>query len=319
MGLRKVIVIVMAVALIAVCAVLVSGSDYRTGSLTPTTQGRGDTEFVLNTDYPQTNGEYVVFKTVPISVTNKYVEEIGRLFDLTGIPELINPLAGEIELVDNTKTLSERLIVYKSSGAFIYDIPDKAYPTAVETQPVLPSKVEAERIATEYLSSKGLLPEDAKVERIFVNQQQEVWKQGLVKPVKVFDITLAVRYNRNINGIPIYGDEFVVFIGDNGEVVGILKSWRDITQYDSAKMKTPAQAYDELRGGKTVLPEYQDVYDRVVINDISLGYWMEPRDVQQSYVLPVYVFTGTAIQNGKEGAYTQYVHAVLPEELDRFS
>ncbi|MDI6719815.1 MAG: calcium-dependent protein kinase [Methanomicrobiales archaeon] len=315
----KKIIVGIAFALIAICAVLATSADLGTGGIIPPAQGSGSEKFTLNADFPQFDGEYAVYRSVPVSVTDEYVQEIASLFGLKGTPERINPLAGEIELVDTTKTMSERITVYKSSGAFLYDIPDKTYPTAVDAQPVLPSDAEAEKIARDYLSSKRLLPEDAQVEKIFVNQQQEVWEGGMDKPLKVFDITLAVRFNRNIDGIPVYGDEFVVFIGNNSEVVGVLRNWRDITPYSATRIKTAAEAYDELRGWKTILPEYQDVNDRIVINSISLGYWMEPRSYEQEYVLPVYVFRGVAIRDGRENPYIQYVYAVVPEDLEKFS
>jgi len=48
-----------------------------------------------------------------------------------------------------------------------------------------------------------------------------------------------------------------------------------------------------------------------VVNDISLGYWMEIKTEPQKYVLPVYVFSCVT----PSGAHRQYVSAVDPSEM----
>ena len=70
-----------------------------------------------------------------------------------------------------------------------------------------------------------------------------------------------------------------VIIGNNNEIVGVIKSWRDVVPSGYMKIKTPEQAYEELIAGKGMQPSMEMKIDKVIINAISIGYWMETRRI----------------------------------------
>lgn len=297
------------VAALAAYALFVGG-DGQPGSL-PAAQGNAETEFEVLADLPaSTDTSYQVYETDVPAVTVQSVEETAKLFGMTGEAVVCNQKTGEIQLVEDSKADISRLSMYPTSGALLYEIPDREYPDTVTEQPALPAGDEAIRIADAFLKERGLLPPEATVKSVEVNQQQEVWKAGGNEPEKVYNVTLAVRYARTLDGVPVYGDEMAVIIGDGGEVVGMVRCWRPVEAAGHTTIVSAEKAYENLKAENTVLPQDLAGYDRITIDTISVGYWMEPRIYEQKTVSPVWVFSGTAYYDGKEEPYRNYVSAV---------
>ena len=273
-----------------------------------------DTKFTLNTALPDVNESYVIYRTVTPDVSDEYVKKMGERFDTYGKAEKKSESTGRIQIIDNTGEESRCLSVYERSGGIVYEIPEKAFPAFVESQPILPSKAEAREIATNFLKTRNLLPEDAEIESVEVDKIYKEYMIGHEGPTLSYNMTLDVHYSRNFNGIPVYGDELSVIIGDKGEVVEVIKSWRDVQPYKEVKIKTPELAYSDLIASRFARPPTKNLYEKVVVEDIHIGYWMEPRITEQKVVLPVYVFSGTGTVNGIERPYVEFVSAALSEE-----
>jgi hypothetical protein len=124
-----------------------------------------------------------------------------------------------------------------------------------------------------------------------------------------YDVTKAVRFGRSLDGLPVYGDEFAVILGDGGEVVGLVKTWREVMSDGNVGLRSPGEAYEDLRAARTVRPHVGGEYDQITIENVSIGYWMEPGGVVQDLVRPVYAFSGTAVRGGVEEPYVEYVFA----------
>jgi len=280
------------------------------GSPIPAMADTGTATYSLDTEFPQVKESYMIYQARPIEITTQRVEEIAQRFGLSGTPELFSKDTGEILLVDTSKNPEEQISVYAHSGAVAYHILDKELPTEITRQPNLPSDAEAEKIALALLEETSMKSPDARVMEVGVNQKQEVWKAGASEPETSYDVTKAVRFGRSLDGLPVYGDEFAVILGDGSEVVGLVKTWREVTPDRSVSIRSPEQAYEDLLTSRTVLPQTGAGYDHVTIENVSLGYWMEPRGVIQDVVWPVYVFTGTGVRDGIEESYLDFVYAV---------
>ncbi len=270
----------------------------------PLNTGAG--KFSLATEFPEALESCTFYRVVPANVTGERVHEIAGRFGLSGE---VSERSGEFRLIDTSKDPEEWLSVYAHSGAVAYHIPDRELPTEVTRQPNLPADVEAEGIALAFLEKTGMQSLDARVVEIGVNQRHEVWGTGGSEPEASYDVTVAVRFGRSLGGLPVYGDEFVVVIGDDGEVVGLVKTWREVEPAGDVAVIPPEEAYADLLASKTVLPSSSATYGRITIEDVSLGYWMAPRDVMQDAVLPVYAFSGTAVRDGAPEPYVGYVSA----------
>ena len=129
--------------------------------------------------------------------------------------------------------------MYAHSGAVAYHILDLELPTEVTRQPDIPTDVEAEEIALAFLAKTGMQSPDARVVEVGVDQKQEVWEAGATEPKVSYDVTKAIRFGRSLDGLPVYGDEFAVTLGDGGEVVGLVKTWREVAPDGNVSLRSP--------------------------------------------------------------------------------
>lgn len=261
---------------------------------------RGDS---LTAEFPEVPDSCTLYRVVPATLT------AGEVANRLGLSGEVSERSGEFYLIDTSKDPEERLSVYAHSGAVAYHIPDRELPAEVTRQPDLPADAEAEEIARAFLAKTGMASSDARVVEIAVNQRHEVWSSGGDEPEASYDVTVAVRFGRSLDGLPVYGDEFAVILGDGGDVVGLVKTWREVEPEGSVAVRSPEEAYADLLASRTVGPSGSAAYDRVTIESITLGYWMEPRGVVQDTVRPVYAFTGTAVRDGALEPYVGYVSA----------
>ncbi|HOB43803.1 MAG TPA: calcium-dependent protein kinase [Bacillota bacterium] len=298
----------LALAIAAGC-MWVLGPGQVPGSALPAVAGAGETMFSLAAEFPEVQGSYTLYRVVPVTVTEEQVREVAERFGLSGEPKAVSEVTGEFLLVDASKEPEEHMSVYAHSGGVAYHILDKEFPTEVTEQPDLPSDAEAEKIALAFLEKTGMKSPDARVVKTEVNQKQEVWEAGATEPKVSYDITKAVRFGRLLDGLPVYGDEFAAILGDGGEVVGLVKTWREVTPDGNVSLRSPEEAYEDLRAARTVRPHTGQEYDRITIEHIAIGYWMEPRGFVQDLVRPVYAFSGTALRDGVEEPYVEYVFA----------
>ncbi|MBP2145001.1 hypothetical protein J2129_000455 [Methanofollis sp. W23] len=270
-----------------------------------------ETEFTLSAPLPETNEtSYPVYRTTVSAATLESVEEVAGVFGMTGKAEVANQRTGEVRVVDDSKGELMRLSMYPASGALLYEIPDRQFPDLVEERPSLPARDEAIKIADAFLTERGERSPGAVVNAVEVDQRQEVWEAGGSEPEEVYDVTLAVRYGRALSGLPVYGDEMAVIIGDGGEVVGMVKCWREVEAAGEVEIIRAEEAYEDLKAGRTIRPLEVPGDARVSIEEIALGYWMEPRTIEQETVVPVWVFSGTAYHDGSGESYQAYVKAV---------
>ena len=275
---------------------------------------------VLDAKFPKVNDSFAVLKTKELSVTGEYVSEFGKKLGITGDVKS-RQYDNVLNIGDERDGSTPILHVYKNSGAIYYAIPDKICPSyniPYDPEPELPPVEEAKEIATEFLLKRDLLPDDAKFESVTVGATQGLWEAGNDEPIAEYNTTLHVRFCRYINGVPVEGDGLTVFIGDNGEIVGLTRNWRHVEPepYKEVEIKTPEEAYEELTSGKVIQPAVPiGVDSKVTIKEISIVYWMRPCFEKQEYVLPVYRFSGTYAGEDGEESFELFVPAVRSDEM----
>jgi len=285
------------------------------GGCSPIAEHWGNPSFELAaTDLPA-NTTMMVYKVENPAVTTDSVEEIGGKLGFEGMAGYIEGDT-KIAMLDEGAEEVRQLSVWVDSGAVEYAIvyPDKLYPPE---PPNLPSEEEARQIAIDFLAQSGLLPADAtaghgcEVEVVSggtygVEQeapQEGVEEKGETGPevVEEYVTHLLVRFHRQIDGFPATGpgNQLGVRIGDEGEVITVLKVWREVTPYNEVVIKTSEQAYEELKAGTGSYYAPLDC-EKVVIEQVYLAYWMEPLDEHQEYVMPVYEFKGKCLDKDEE-------------------
>ena len=163
---------------------------------------------------------------------------------------------------------------------------------------------------TDYLTERGLLPDDVHFEKVSVKDQ---YAHTDLTSTTVYNLTKHVSFIKEIRGLRVYNAGIGATINERGEVVSAGNSLRELNPEPVryVKIVTPEEAYQRLIAGDVVMRVLPDGYDEVVVSDISLGYWMEIKTEPQKYVLPVYVFSCVT----PSGVHRQYVSAVEESEM----
>lgn len=268
-------------------------------------------EFVMETSLPKVDNIFPVLDVENPVVTSESVTEVGKQL---GFTNQAGPTGeGMIGILSEDGT--EHLLVYEKSGTLFYSKPDKINPV-VSSQPDLPSNEEAITIAQNFLEENDLLPSDAKLDKVVADTQTESDK-NTGKVLEEYETVLQVMASgREIGGVPIVGpgNKLSVYVGEKGEVVGLIKAWKyvEISQ-KMVDIKTPDVAYDEMTEGDALFVTTDaDTIDKVNIKNAYIAYWMEPAIEEQNSAMPVYVFEGVAIHEDSEiTPFTAYISATI--------
>ncbi|MEM2972322.1 MAG: DUF6345 domain-containing protein [Candidatus Bathyarchaeia archaeon] len=163
--------------------------------------------------------------------------------------------------------------------------------------PVLPSEEEALEIAMNFLIERDLLPPEMSFIG-FGNTTSSFFDTETNSTLTVINC-LHVNFGANIKDstgalIPVVGPgaEIKVLIGDGGEVVGLNWDWRNIEPYAYYPAITESEALKILREKYGVNPVNETL-------SIRLGYYAEPGIVNQTWLLPYYIFDGQVIDEGE--------------------
>lgn len=246
----------------------------------------------LNTDLPA-QVEIVRYEVVQGIMDDKTAKALAEQF---GMSENIVPPEDDeyLKAADDSKKLKLRIY---PEGSITYHDFSKLW-TLPKTALNLPEKGEAIDIAADYLTKKGLLPEDAHVKMVVPDQLSRKDK-STGEIIEKIDTNLQVIFGRELIGVPVTGpgSKLKVYIGDGGEVIGVHKVWRKLGASGATEIKSSKSAFDELKQGNWCsLPLG---YDIVTINKVYLAYYEEGPGVKQDYLEPVWVFEGQS-SNGDE-------------------
>jgi len=256
---------------------------------------------------PDTPDKMMVYKVKRPEVT---VEKVLALAEALG-------LEGNITETDEkfiVRNGSFELEVLKASGRVAYADLSKIYGD-ISNPPNLPSEDSAIESAIKFLSDKGLMPSDAEFSKVVTDFAEIARKDPNTSEVSVekIDLVMQVMFSREIDGFPVVGpgSKLKVYIGDNGDVVGVYKCWRAYEPYEQFDILTAKQAFERLKergicGVKALTGE------KVTVKEVYLAYYARPAVDKQEYFQPVFVFE---LDTGRGEIIKQYVPA-LRDELE---
>jgi len=265
-------------------------------------------------------GRAAVYEIKSSDVTTESVTALGRKLGFSGDASLIDNGA-KIVMSAGAGEDMRQLTVWTASGAVEYGYvePEKLYPT----QPAeLPSQSEAESIAYDFLQQADLLPPGyhslAKIKdktTVIAGGGYSVspryaapaapswpWKSPAPSAPSAPPGTTywLVDFPFFVNGMEATGpgSKIEVSVGDGGEVVGMLWSWRPMSPLGTDNIISEQKAYQDLINGNGSLDVPLDCR-KVVVEQVQLKYWLDPPSEKQDYALPVYEFTGQCLdKNG---------------------
>ena len=268
--------------------------------------------YILAAPFPDVDDSYPVYRTVPPNISTEEIRRIGNLFNVSGEMKS-RPSIGEVRIIDTSKDYT-LLLFETNSGAFQY-ITLKAFPYATHRQPDIPSDEEARVIAMDYLKEHGLLSGDIHATGVSVGSS--FVDRSAAPGGAEYILTKLVIFVEEIEGLPVQNAGIGVAIGENSEVVAVSNSLRefDPKPIRDVKIITPKQAYQRLSAGDLMIQPLPEDYDKLVVTNISLGYWMATQTEPQNYIVPVYVFSCNAMWDSKSEEVFRYVPAVDPSEV----
>lgn len=147
-----------------------------------------------------------------------------------------------------------------------------------ENNPKLPDDEKAINIAKEFLDKAGFanyVLHEVVADKIMMMDRTGEKKIAEKEKQAIFTCTL--------NEIPVFDGRIKVFIGNNGDVIGMYYSCRDVTPDRKVKIISPLQAFEKLKEEDVK----GEVEGSAVVKRTYINYALSS---DENYVLPVYVF-----------------------------
>jgi hypothetical protein len=159
----------------------------------------------------------------------------------------------------------------------------------------VPSSDEAPAFAEKGLEKYGGLPEDAQLSGVFPNY---IYKHNLTtntdeekKPVGI-----QVGYRQILNGSRVMGSKIMIDLGENGEIIEIIKIWGVYEYAGEIKVISAERAFEKLRNYETTERLQGTLPEGSKVDNVQLGYWFDWKGSQKkdtlngTYLKPVWVF-----------------------------
>jgi hypothetical protein len=282
-----------------------------------------DVSFTAKTALSANSGQAAVYEIKTGDVTTQSVTELGRRLGLSGQASFTDD-GTKIVMSSGEGADMRQLTVWTASGAVEYGYvePEKLYPSEPAQ---LPSQSEAELIAYDFLQQADLLPSGYRSPAQIKDETNVIAGGGYsvghkyaeeAPPAAAPSAPAPAPTTPTAPQAPTYwlvdfpyqvdgasatgpGSKIEVSVGDKGEVVKLVWSWRQMSPLSTGNIISERQAYDDLIRGKGSLDVPLDC-QKVVVEQVQLKYWLDPPSEKQDYVLPVYEFKGQCLdKNGK--------------------
>lgn len=260
----------------------------------------------LDEDFLVSKSNLVIYET------EKRRFELDRVHDLAQRFEL----DGEVQSDDHTHVLSQGdrvLITYKASGAFFYN--DNGKLQRPEYVPELPSAAQAEEIAVNFLKKNEWWPEGAILDSVQLGQLERV--EGKKRETRsVHPNHLCVNFRFAVGRLKTYGPgaKIKVFLGHEGEIIGLFYSLRPFRRY-AEYPQLPRADLAEALSRKLNAP-----LDKVEVEDVTLAYFCESPLLVSRFVQPVFIFKlSTPIKSNHSKEHTALEFEMHPLPATTFA
>jgi len=242
----------------------------------------------------------MVYKFIQPNITESSVAELAQKLKIYGEIKY-EPRHGVYSIRDGSKLLW----VETKTGKWSYQNQSKAYKAGENDSLNLPSDEQAKVIAIQQIQDLGLPVDEFKVAD--VTKFTEEGAPG--KPVKT--LSKAVFLYRQIDNKSILGvSRIIILIGDNGEVAGVSKYYKETQPYNCYPLKPFEKAFDELKNGRAS-NNISGKANHAIIKNVELRYWEDAGPISdQPFLQPVYLFEGETTIDGKTETFDAIVPAI---------
>ncbi len=226
--------------------------------------------------------QIAIYRVLPAQVTRDSVLKLAREAFGMSSPEVTETAIGFV-----LKEGNKRLQVTKASGSLLFADDSKLWNP--DYRPSLPSEEEAIRLATEFLRKHNLLPPQADPNQTGLPAGAVTRGLANVQVDNHVEVNYYFFVNPGFDRAPFPGNApgalVQVAVGQGGEVIGLMRRWREIEPFQQRPLLSSAQAR-ELLCWKLQLP----TENCNQLSDPGLIYsvWSD-LDVQ-GFVYPIYLF-----------------------------
>jgi len=118
-------------------------------------------------------------------------------------------------------------------------------------------------------------------------------------PIKIYSLSdkrvserqrYTVIYTQMIDGLPVFGSQFHAEVDPEGNIISLLRTWREYSPYKEVSLRSPEDAFGEFRSRR--LQSTKRVAEKVNVTQVSLGYYIQQLSGTTEYLKPVYIFQG---------------------------
>ena len=227
--------------------------------------------------------KYQETRVATIEKTRSYMKRFLPKEETIGVEPTKDNIVRYVSESDVNTTLEHNLVsgdisFNRNFGRYIGDF-----------APKLPANERAVKYAIIFLEDNRLMPanpEELEVAHIGGLRSNAVLKGG--EPGPIIDKLKTISFSRSLNGLPVIGagSKLVVNIGDNGEVIGVIRRWRELSEPTHLKVSEVITEGEALKTLKSKLVEEFGEESQGEIMDIQLAYY----DNNGSTIQPVYAF-----------------------------
>ncbi|KYK24031.1 hypothetical protein AYK24_06865 [Thermoplasmatales archaeon SG8-52-4] len=235
-----------------------------------------------------------IYKFKPKLINESYVTELGLKFGISG------PVGHEEESYFASN--GSKYIEISEIEGLDYADTDKLWKYHDEA-PNLPTFEDAKTIAVDFINSLGLYPSDAaSYVDVFYCDYMGIGEKASDTIIEKFPITISYCLNREIDTYKVIGpgSTFYVYIGENSEVQGLTKIWRDYEYYETIDIISYSEIQDLLDtyGSKVVIGGLP-YYDNMEIGEVTVGYFEDGFGKHQEFLIPVYILFADFYSDGE--------------------
>jgi hypothetical protein len=161
-----------------------------------------------------------------------------------------------------------------------------------DIRPNTTSENDAPIVAPKSIQKYGGVPNDAKMAYVKTEYLEE-YNSDTRQTIAKYPVSTNIQYSRTLEGIPVTGDGGFINIelGNDGELLYLNKVWRTVEPAGTEKIIPVSKAIEKLGRGE-VLDPLKCICD-LNVDHIYIAYWEKGQGVQQEYLDPVWVFSGT--------------------------
>jgi hypothetical protein len=255
--------------------------------------GNPDAEIITDTTLPEGLSQIMVYRIEKIG--DSEASAVAKRFGIENSPVPFNPSSPNAVRVVYSYTDGNKTLEVYPIGRFIFRDSQRSM-----TSPItLPTEKECIDIATNYLQSKGIYPEN--VVRIITGVSSTVSQAntttGEISAAQPTSFT--IRFISTTNGVERYSSSTSVTLGDQGKIIQLTVNNPKTIEYGIVSLKSPETALNILKAYLTSTsfnpPEAKECtvnwngFFKLVIKKVSLQYFSTDYN---DYLHPIYVFEG---------------------------